>query len=263
MLPSSVTAVQPSFRTSHARLAGIHHRLDGQHHALRSFMPRPRCAVVGNLRIFVHPVPMPWPTKSRTTENPSASTTSCTAAPISPSVAPGFTVSIAACSEASVTFSNRARLLVDLLAHRHRDRRVAVKAIDNRAAVDRDDVAFLQNPLLRRNAVHHFTVDRGAEHARIPVIALECRLGAQFVDLGLGRILKIQGRRARLHLLRTSPAPGAPPCPRDACARLSRADFRMTATYPTHPSNIPLIRLSQPQSRDHGTPIRRLWLRSS
>ena len=75
--------------------AGVHHRLDRQHHALGQPRPAPGLAVVGHLRLLVQRGPMPWPTNSRTTENPCASTCSWTAWPMSDSRPPGRTCAIA------------------------------------------------------------------------------------------------------------------------------------------------------------------------
>ena len=50
---------------------------------------------------------MPWPTNSRTTENPFASTYDCTAAPMSDTRAPAFTAATARSSAVFVTSSSR------------------------------------------------------------------------------------------------------------------------------------------------------------
>ncbi len=60
-------------------------------------------------------------------------------------------------------------------ADRHRDRRVAVPAVDDRTAVDRDQVALGQHPVAR-DAVHDLVVHRGADRAGEAVVALERRL---------------------------------------------------------------------------------------
>ena len=65
------------------------------------------------------------------------------------------------------------------LADRQRDRAVAVVAVERRADVDRDDVALLQHPPARRDAVDDLFVDRRANRRRIPVIALERRRRAR------------------------------------------------------------------------------------
>ena len=181
MLPSPVTAVQPSPQHPDIRLAGIHHRLDRDHHAGAQLHAVARLAKIRHLRILVH-----VRRRCRGPQNPAPPKTLrlrprlCTAAPISPSVAPGFTAAMPACSDASVTFSSRAVSGVNLLAHRNRDRRIAVVAVDDRTAIDRNDVPFFQDPLRRRNTVHHFAVDRGAQHAGKTVIPLEGGLRAQF-----------------------------------------------------------------------------------
>ena len=64
-------------------------------------------------------VPIPWPTYSRTTENPAAVTTPSHAAPMSESRCPTRTASIAASREALVTSISRREFVVDV-ADRHR-----------------------------------------------------------------------------------------------------------------------------------------------
>ena len=88
-------------------------------------------------------IPMPWPVYSRTTEKPAASATRCTAAPMSESRPPGCIAAMPAASEASVTSMSRASAGVDL-AHPRGEGGIAVPALDDRAAVDRDDVALLE-----------------------------------------------------------------------------------------------------------------------
>ena len=50
---------------------------------------------------------------------------------------------------------------------------VGVEAVDDDAAVDGDDVAFLEDALFAGNAVDDLVVDRGAEGGGIAVVALE------------------------------------------------------------------------------------------
>ena len=61
------------------------------------------------------------------------------------------------------------------LSDRDRDRRVAVPAIHDRPAVDRDDVALAQDLLLVRDPVYDLLVDGGADAGREALIALERR----------------------------------------------------------------------------------------
>src|SRR5580693_319146 len=61
---------------------------------------------------------------------------------------------------------------LDRIIHRHGDRSVAVVSIENHTAIDGNDVARLQHPLFRRDAVYDLFIDRGAKHARIIVITL-------------------------------------------------------------------------------------------
>ena len=89
-----------------ARLADIDHRLNRQHHAFAQPVPWPRVPKFGTCGSSCSRVPIPWPTNSRTTLKPLASTYSCTAAPTSPTVLPSLTSSIAFLSEVSVTSSS-------------------------------------------------------------------------------------------------------------------------------------------------------------
>ena len=54
-------------------------------------------------------------------------------------------------------------------------------AVHDRAAVDRDDVAVLQDPAAG-DAVDHFLVDRGADGGGEAVVAKEVGLGARVVE---------------------------------------------------------------------------------
>jgi len=46
--------------------------------------------------------------------------------------------------------------------------------------------------------VHHFTVHRGAQYARITAVAQKSGLAALFLDPGNGNLLQIHGRHTRL-----------------------------------------------------------------
>ena len=104
------------------------------------------------------------------------------------------------------------RRLFRHLADRQRDRAVAEVAVERRADVDRDDVAFVQHPAARRDAVDHLFVDRRANRRRVAVIALERR------------------RRARLRESASPPARRDPPSSRPARrARPARSALRRPA----------------------------------
>src|ERR1039458_7976720 len=74
---------------------------------------------------------------------------------------------------------------------------IAIVAIEHYAAINRNDVAFLQRPLFRRDAVHNLFVHRRAQYTGIIVVSLERRLGSEFRDLLLGRTLQIHRGNAR------------------------------------------------------------------
>src|SRR5579872_1820752 len=91
-------------------------------------------------------------------------------------------------------FGYRQQLLQFFLyrvADRNRDRRVAIVAVQNHAAIDRNNVAFFQDPFFRRDAVHDLVIHRRAEHARVIVVSLERGLGAKFDDFIFGGSLQV------------------------------------------------------------------------
>src|SRR5580692_2886895 len=92
----------------HVRTAGIHHRLDGNDHSDFQFHSPSPLAKVRHLRVFVHVDADSMAHKISHHREALGLSTSCTAAPTSPSVAPGFTAAIPAWSDFSVTASRRA-----------------------------------------------------------------------------------------------------------------------------------------------------------
>src|SRR6202044_3328682 len=76
--------------------------------------------------------------------------------------------------------------------------RVAVPAVEDRAAVDRDQVPGLELGAVPGDAVHDLVVDGGADRRRITVIALEGRDGAGLADFPLGDRVEFRGGDARL-----------------------------------------------------------------
>src|SRR5579875_434866 len=94
--------------------------------------------------------------------------------------------------------------LVDL-AYPHRDGRVAVPAVDDRAAVDRDDVARVEAAVPGGDAVHDLLVHRRADRGRIAVVAEEGRDRARRSDLALGNRVEVGGGDPRPHRLGEDP----------------------------------------------------------
>jgi hypothetical protein len=67
-----------------------------------------------------------------------------------------------------------------------------VPAVDNRAAVDGDDVPVLQD-LVTRDAVDHFLVDGSADGGGEPVVAQEVGLGARLEQHGSEDLVELLG----------------------------------------------------------------------
>ncbi len=81
-------------------------------------------------------------------------------------------------------------------AHRHRDRGVAVPAVDDRAAVERDQVALTQLAVTR-DAVHDLVVHRGADRGREALVPEERRRRPGGADGVLGDGVQVGGGHAR------------------------------------------------------------------
>ena len=101
-------------------------------------------------------------------------------------------------SSASCVTRSSARHVLAHRADRHRDRRVAVVAVQLHAHVERHDVARHQRRR-RRDPVHHLLVHRRAQRRGIAAIALERRLGARRAHLRLRRRVEVRRRHARRH----------------------------------------------------------------
>ena len=75
---------------------------------------------------------------------------------------------------------------------------VTVPAIQDRAAVDRDQVSGREPGLGAGDAVHDLVVDRGADRRRVPVVPLERGDGTGRADLPLGDRVQVLGGDAGL-----------------------------------------------------------------
>ncbi len=151
---------------------------------------------------------MAWPTYSRTTENPASSATACTAVPMSCSRLPSRIWSMPAHRLCSVTSHAAGVGLGRHVPDAHGEGGVAVVALDDRPAVDRDDVALVQ-PVAAGDAVDDHVVGRGADDGREAVVAEEVGPGAPRARTSTGHGVQLGGRRPRA---------GWPP----GCARASR-----------------------------------------
>ena len=220
----AVTTVQPSSSTSVSARAGVHHRLDREHVALLEPRARARAA------------------RSSGPAGPRASRCRCRgrrtrARPRTPPPrrcprprrrrrrAGGRRppASIAASSERRVTSMSRFDSS-SISPDGHGDRGVGVPALDDRPAVDREDVAVLEHDVVARDAVHDHVVRRRAHDRREPVVAEEVRARARAARARRGRRGRRRawshpGRAARVHTscISATTAPG-PPHERDLLA---------------------------------------------
>src|SRR6202790_166411 len=82
---------------------------------------------------------------------------------------------------------------------RHSDRRIRVIPVHFHPEIDRNDLAFAQFALGRRDAVNDLAVHRGAEHARITAIPFERRMAWLAGDFFLGELLEVHRRQSGAH----------------------------------------------------------------
>ena len=161
-------------------------------------------------------IPMPWPVYSFTTEKPAASATPWTAAPMSDEPPPGCIGLDAGDQRRLRDVDEPLRLGVDL-PHPGGEGGVAVPALDDRPAVDRDEVALLQ-PVRARDAVHDHVVGGRADHAgeRRVAVAEEVGPGAPALDDVATDAIELRGGDAGTDGLpdarRASPPRPARPC---------------------------------------------------
>ena len=135
---------------------------------------------------------------SRTTENPAASATPCTASPMSPTA--GRRRPSRRCrraSDASVTSISRGAS-GSIVAHPGGEGGVAVPAVDDRPAVDRDDVALLE-PVRARGcrARSRRWARRRSPPGRRVAVAEEVRAGAAPLDHVAADPVELGGGDAR------------------------------------------------------------------
>src|SRR5215831_14691287 len=77
--------------------------------------------------------------------------------------------------------------------------RIRVVAVHFHPKIDRDDVAFAQLALGRRNAMNNLAVHRSAQRARVPAVALERSVPRLARDLFLGNLLEVHRSHAGLN----------------------------------------------------------------
>ena len=76
---------------------------------------------------------------------------------------------------------------------------VRIEAVQDDAAVDRDDVAVLEDTLGIWDTVNDLFIDGGTERGGVAVISLEGGLHAELRDACGGSVFQIHGGRAGLH----------------------------------------------------------------
>ena len=230
-LPSRVMTVQPSSRSAGLAPADVHHRLDREHVPDLQLHAPARGPVVGHLRVFVH-----------RGADPVAHVLAHHAEPgrLGDALDRGADVAEAVAFDDLVDrglerpprdLEQPRRLGVDL-THAHGDRGVGVPALDDRPAVDGDDVALVEHDGVARDAVHDHVVRRRAHHRGEPVVPEEVRARAAPFDHVTRGTVEIggggAGHRPRARTRRASPRPLSPPRRMSAiCSRDLRA---ITAT---------------------------------
>src|SRR5579863_41445 len=192
----------------HGRPAGVHHRLDGKHHALLQPRALPRRPVVWKLRILVHPR-----SNAVAHEFPNHR------------IAVLFDPFLHRCGDISEpvagpnlldrVLERLARHLQELFTPRrdfpHRDGQGCIRevALQLDAEIHREDVAFPQPARGRWDAMHHLLIDRGTHGTRVAPIALESRartmLGRVFLGEHIQLFRRDTGTDHGAHLLQRAP----------------------------------------------------------
>src|SRR5216683_5223605 len=180
------------------RLAGIHHRLDGDDHALLQPRAASLVTVVRQVRLVVHLRSDSVPDElAHHRETVLLDPALHRVADIAEPVTRAHLV-----DRAIQRFPGHIQQLPQFrpnLPHRDSDRRIRVVAVHFHPEINRDDVAFAQLPLRRRDPVNDLAVHRRAQHAGIAAISLERRLARSSGDLFLGKLLEVHRRHSRLY----------------------------------------------------------------
>ena len=196
-----MTTVQSSSRTSVSWLPSVTIGSTASARPAHQLGPAARAADVGHVGRQVHlrcrcrGRRSPRGCRSR----PAPRTVVSTAWEMSLTRPPSRAAAMPAHSASSVTRISSATSGGDL-ADRDGDRGVAVPAVDDRAAVDRDHVAVGEHADAG-DAVHDLVVDRGADGAgeRRVAVALERRDAAVRADVVLGERVELAGGDTRPH----------------------------------------------------------------
>ena len=84
-------------------------------------------------------------------------------------------------------------------------RHIGMISFVDQSGIQADDIALLQNKIIRGNPMHHFIIDGYADRSRIAVIVQEIRLAAMFPDQLLSQSVDIlrgnSGADRLLHLI--------------------------------------------------------------
>ena len=185
----------------HGRLAGVDHRLDGEHHAFGEPRAAAGLAIVGHLRLLVHALAdavtdeLPHDRKPERLDVPLDRVADVRDPGPRPHALDGLVERLLGDAQ------QRGRLFRHV-ADRQRDRAVAEVSVERRADIDRDDVAFLEHAPAGWDPVDHLVVDRRADRRRISMVSLERRRGAGPRDARLRHLVELRRVDARRHLRR-------------------------------------------------------------
>src|SRR6266849_2478381 len=182
----------------HFRPSRVHHRLDGDDHAFLQPRPVTFVAVVRQVGLVVHlgadAVPDELPHhRISVLLDPALHRIADIAEPVA---------SAHLVDRAVQRFPGNLQQLLHLwtnAAHGDGHCRIRVIPVHFHPEVDRDDIAFAQLTLGRRNPVNDLAVHRSAQHARITTVSLERRLARPSSDFLLGKPLEVHRRQSGLH----------------------------------------------------------------
>src|SRR2546422_6790909 len=172
---------RPIIHHANFALARVHHRLNRQNQAFVEPQSAPRFAVVRQVGLVVHPCPDAVSHKLADHReslrlDPGLHGCRNITQPVADAHFLNRTVK-------GLTRGSQERLDFRRdLAHRDGHRCIGEIAVELDAEVNRNNIALAEHALRRRNPVHHFLVDRGAQRARVTTISLERRAARMLRD---------------------------------------------------------------------------------
>src|SRR5947209_8742726 len=185
---------QPSVRS-----ADINHRLNREHHAFTQPRPVSARSIIGNLRLFVQASANSVPHELSNHAESVGFDHFLNGRAYVPDRAPDTRCLNRALEGRLSHVEQLLDLRLHVITYRNCDCRVRIVAVEHHAAIDRYNVTLFKQTLLGGDAMYDLLIHRGAQHAGIIVVPLECRLSPKFLNLRRRDGFKIHRGNARLN----------------------------------------------------------------